>query len=159
MLVVQRVFGAKRTNLHEKYDYPSPCGDTVELVRDTRVGEPACHRLLRTREYADAEMSARPEHVQAGGTLGKVQDTSGGSSETGTNELMVRPMGAPPGARAVTTQTPVGNWPSLLRNALCMKTGFRICSSPAVALALDSCPLSESPRSRLTGLARPGSGD
>ena len=100
MLVVQRVFGAKRTNLHEKYDYPSPCGDTVELVRDTRVGEPACHRLLRTREYADAEMSARPEHVQAGGTLGKVQDTSGGSSETGTNELMVRPMGAPPPAHA-----------------------------------------------------------
>ena len=23
MLVVQRVFGAKRTNLHEKYDYPA----------------------------------------------------------------------------------------------------------------------------------------
>ncbi|MCK6422847.1 MAG: plasmid pRiA4b ORF-3 family protein [Aquabacterium sp.] len=23
MLVVQRVFGAKRTNLHEKYDYPN----------------------------------------------------------------------------------------------------------------------------------------
>ena len=26
----------------------------------------------------------------------RFQDTSGGSSETGTNELMVRPMGAPP---------------------------------------------------------------
>lgn len=24
MLVVQRVLGAKRTNLHEKYDYPVP---------------------------------------------------------------------------------------------------------------------------------------
>ena len=28
MLVVQRVFGAKRTNLHEKYDYPGQATHT-----------------------------------------------------------------------------------------------------------------------------------
>ena len=36
--------------------------------------------------------------------------TSGGSSETETNEFMVMPSGAPPAVAAVTMTTPVGSW-------------------------------------------------
>jgi len=40
VLVVQRVFRAKRTNLHEKYDYP--CRGGLQLgQKETRRGERA----------------------------------------------------------------------------------------------------------------------
>ena len=53
MLVVQRVLGAKRTNLHEKYDYPK-LQDGVELDGDghlsKRVGNGTDYDLSRYSE-------------------------------------------------------------------------------------------------------------
>jgi hypothetical protein len=51
-----------------------------------------------------------------------LNSTSGGSSESELNELTVMPTGAP-STRAVTTQTPVGKWPSACRKALVSNAG------------------------------------
>ena len=48
MLVVQRVFGAKRTNLHEKYDYPFSEGFVALVECDPqRSGTPSGSGLMK----------------------------------------------------------------------------------------------------------------
>ena len=59
MLVVQRVFGAKRTNLHEKYDYPETGSSGPLLCGSTgaKYGREVSNRIDR---QGRAAMSAKP---------------------------------------------------------------------------------------------------
>ena len=49
--------------------------------------------------------------------------TKGGAKETELNELTVKPTKPPAGLMAVTTVTPVANWPKAWRNWLWEKSG------------------------------------
>jgi hypothetical protein len=83
----------------------------------TAAGEALGDVLLVFGEHVD-RVHCR---VFEDGTLGRwpdrLQTISGGVRDTELKELTVRPMGSPPGARAVITVTPVGNMPSVSRKA------------------------------------------
>ena len=72
MLVVQRVFGAKRTNLHEKYDYPSL------IDKSFRAGETPLPDLLRAlAAAAQADSAVARQTAALGLARARLQQTLG----------------------------------------------------------------------------------
>ena len=76
MLVVQRVFGAKRTNLHEKYDYPgSQCRHQIGGIELIRL-RPKAKELVREHELRSRLVDQRGKAQQASGVCAANQDVS-----------------------------------------------------------------------------------